>query len=321
MTPTPHDALFKAGFEIPADAAAVFQRALPSELAAAISWESLERESGSFIDPQLANRHSDLLFRATLQGEPALLYLLVEHQSSNDADMTLRMLVYLVRIFERFRKQAGNELAPLPLIVPVVVAHAAEGWTAPRSFHAMFSPGPATIPGLAELVPSFSMRVLDLNALSNDEIAALSMAAFPKLVLWALRDARRKNRLLQNFEQWRGAFSEAMRTPQGKAAVEQVLTYFQEVVDELYLEELRAKIQGIPGAEELTMTIAEQMRAEGRAEGREQGQRELLRNLLAQKFGKIPEHLTQRIEAASLDDLSRYAMLVLTAVTIEAVFA
>ena len=317
MTPTPHDALFKAGFEVPANAAGLFRRALPPAIADEIAWADLERESGSFIDPELAGRHSDLLFRATLRGEPVLLYLLVEHQSSNDPDMTLRMLIYLARIWERFRKQKGNEHAPLPVVLPVVVAHSAQGWTAPRSFHAMFSPSPATTSGLAELVPSFSMLVLDLNTLSNEELAALSLAAFPKLVLWALRDARRKKTLLQNFDRWRGAFMEARRTPYGEAALEQLLRYFEEVVDELYLDELRAKIRDIPAAEELAMTIAEQMRAEGR----EQGQRELLRKLLTQKFGEIPESLARRIEGASLDDLARYAMLVLTAETIDGVFA
>jgi predicted transposase/invertase (TIGR01784 family) len=304
---TPHDALFKAGFELPASAAGLFQRALPASIVSAIAWSELERESGSFVDPELAGRHSDLLFRTTtLRGEPVLLYLLVEHQSTNDPDMTLRVLIYLARILERFRKE--NEHSPLPLVLPVVVAHAPEGWTVPISFHAMFSPSPTSLPGLADLVPRFDLVVLDLSTLSNDEIEALSLAAFPKLVLWALRDARRKDRLSRDFERWRGAFIEAMRTAQGQAALRQLLWYFHEVVDELYLRELHAKIRDVPAAEEFMMTYNDRLRAEGRAEGHaagraeglELGQRELLRKLLVQKYGDIPEALDRRIEGASL---------------------
>lgn len=311
MSTTPHDALFKSGFEVPSSAAALFRRALPSALVDAIAWDSLVRESGSFVDSELAPRHSDLLFRATMHDRPVLLYLLLEHQSTSDPDMPLRMLVYLVRIWERFRKE--HEHAPLPAIVPLVVAHAPEGWRAPRTFHSMFEPEPATIPGLAQLVPSFAIVVEDLSTVTNDEIRSFAMAAFPMLVLWALRDARTADRLLQSLPQWTPVFAEALRGPRGFEAVAQLLRYFFLVGDELFLAELRARLDQIPTVGALAMTIAEALRNEGRDEGREQGQRELLRALVVAKFGASTDELDARIDAAGPDELARWAALVLTA--------
>ena len=84
---------------LPADATALLCELLPSAICEAIAWDTLERETGSFVDAALADRHSDLLFSARLRsGEPALLYLLLEHQSTSDPAMPLRMLLYQIRI-------------------------------------------------------------------------------------------------------------------------------------------------------------------------------------------------------------------------------
>src|SRR5690606_1704432 len=122
------------------------------------------------------------------RGGRAFLYLLLEHQSTSDPDMPLRMLAYLVRIWERFRKE--HEKDPLPPVIPALITHAPGGWSAPRSFHEMFAPAPESIEGLALLVPSFSLLVEDLAQLTNDDIKGKALAAFPSLALWALRDAR-----------------------------------------------------------------------------------------------------------------------------------
>jgi predicted transposase YdaD len=87
VTSSPHDALFKASFESPSNAAALFRQVLPPELVEAIDWETIQREAGSFIDPELASRHTDLLFSVQLRNRGnrknddtrLLLYLLVEH--------------------------------------------------------------------------------------------------------------------------------------------------------------------------------------------------------------------------------------------------
>jgi len=92
------------------------------------------RETGSFVDPVLADRHSDLVFSARLRtGARSRAYVIAEHQSTGDRSMPLRTLTYQVRIWNRFRKQYRT--ARLPPILVVVVSHvrAAGSWHAHSS--------------------------------------------------------------------------------------------------------------------------------------------------------------------------------------------
>jgi predicted transposase YdaD len=327
VTPRPHDALFKAAFEAPEHATGLLRGIVPPTLNEAIHWDTLTQEPGSFIKPSLADQHSDLLFSVQLGHMRALLYVLLEHQSTNDEFMPLRMLSYLARICERHRKAHG---APLPLIIPVVVSHAPDGWTGPTTFGELFDPHPESVPGLAALVPSFSLIVHDLAHLSDEDLHEWALAAFPKLSLWLLRDGRDGPRLLRNFEQWVDALREVLHAPHGLEAVAQLLRYIALVCGGMQFEKFREKIrEQVPEAEEVAMTIAEQLRKEGmekgRKEGRQEGRQESLVRMLGKqltlKFGELPPEHAARIEAATSEDLERYIERILSAGTIEAVFA
>jgi predicted transposase/invertase (TIGR01784 family) len=323
MTARPHDALFKSAFEVPEHAAAIFRELLPATVCDAIAWDSMAPEAGSFVDPDLADHHSDLLFSVRLRrgDQPAFVYLLLEHQSSNDAAMPLRVLGYLLRIWERFRKEHPG--ARLPPIIPAIVSHAPGGWTAPRALDDLFDPHPSEIPGLELLVPRFSLLIEDLAHLSNEDLKARALAAFPKLVLWALRDARDADRLLDNLVYWGAAFREASLTASGIRSLASLLRYLALVTPHSQLQAFRGKLRAAlaPKAEELAMTIAEQLRAEGRIEGRAEGRADVLRRQLAIKFGAVDVEHEARIRAATPDQLDRFLDRVLITDTLTAVFA
>lgn len=244
MTDQPHDAIFKRAFEAPADAAGLLRGALPPAVAAAIDWATIRGEPGSFVGKELEGLHTDLLFSAQLGGRQALLYILLEHQSTSDPDMPLRMLGYLLRIWEKFRKEHPRD--PLPIVIPLVVAHARGGWKAPRSLAEMFDLPPGGVEGLLELAPSFSLLIEDLGRYSNEEIKAMALRAFPALALWALRDARSATELLENLRHWGRAFSEAWAAPHGVDAINELMRYFSRVCQDLNFDEFRAMIRGTP---------------------------------------------------------------------------
>jgi len=106
--PKPHDSLFKAAFAAPEHAAALFRESLEPSISAAIEWDTLTPEPGSYIDTDLSDSHSDLLFSVQLNGTQAWLYMLLEHQSTNHAYMPLRMLHYSVQVWLRHCKHDGR---------------------------------------------------------------------------------------------------------------------------------------------------------------------------------------------------------------------
>jgi predicted transposase YdaD len=315
--------LFKAAFETPSDAASLLRSVLSPDVVNAIAWDTLAAVRGSFVDPELAGRHTDLLFSANLVDQRVLIYVLLEHQSTSDPEMPLRVLVYLVRIWERFRKESANEGEPLPPIIPIVISHASGGWTAPRTFHEMFAPSVVALPSVAALLPSFAIVVEDLARYSNADLRRLALSCFPTLAVWALRDARDPQRLLANLEHWAHAFVEAQLSPRGLAAIEQLLRYFSYVLDDLDLEKFRDKLEALaPGTETTAMaTLAERLLNQGREEGRCEARVEVLVKQLALRFGTVTAEQRATIDASSAEALDRYIERVLTAASIDAVLA
>jgi len=94
----PHDKLFKASFSDTVNAAAFLRWQLPEAVAAAVDWESLRVEPGSFVDSHYRHSESDLLFSARCGGSDCRIYLLFEHLSIPESTLALKLLRYMVRI-------------------------------------------------------------------------------------------------------------------------------------------------------------------------------------------------------------------------------
>jgi hypothetical protein len=273
MTSRPHDAMFKSAFELPADAAVLLRSLLPAAITDAVSWDTLRCDHGSFIDSKGADHHGDLLFRAHLRaGWPECIFFLLEHQSTVDPSMPLRMATYQLQM---------------------------------------------TLPGLAPLVPRFSMVVLDLVHATNADLQALSLPAFQKLVLWLLRDARAPARLLSNFDAWIPLMLETGQERTGLDPLRVLSHYMYDVVDPKIRAQLEARLHSSSVlTREVAMTIADMIREEGRA----QGCVETLRRQLIIKFGILDANAEAVLQTATPKAIDRYLGRVLTAGSLAEVF-
>ncbi len=322
MTTRPHDALFKAAFAAPADAAPLLRELLPHAVREAVAWETLDRETPSLVDPRLADRHGDLLFSVRIRtGEAGRVYLLLEHQSTGDTAMPLRALSFQTRIWERCRTEQPHDR--LPPVIAVLVSHVRGGWTVARSLDELLDPAVVEIPGLAGLVPRCAMIVEDLAHRTNDDLKARPLAAFQQLALWLLRDARDPARLLDNFDAWSAELIE-VQAGQERGGIDRfavLITYLFRVVDPVTLDELRAKLRKLgPGPEEAAMTIAEYLHEQGRAEGRAEGRIDTLRRQLVFKFQSLDGASEARLKTATPEMIDRYLQRVLIADSLAAVF-
>ena len=108
-----HDAFFKQVLTDPALASVFLREHLPSDVAVLLGPELPEPIPGSFVDEELRQHHSDLLFRVHLKtGVDAFTYVLMEHKSSPDPGARLQLLRYIVRILSRWYDQ-NDERLPL----------------------------------------------------------------------------------------------------------------------------------------------------------------------------------------------------------------
>jgi predicted transposase/invertase (TIGR01784 family) len=96
-----------------------------------IDKKSLVLENTSFTDPFLSNRESDLCYKIKYKDNDIFLYITAEHQSIIDLLMSLRLLAYIIRLWERYIKD--KKFRP-PSIIPIVFYDGEESWNVPLNF-------------------------------------------------------------------------------------------------------------------------------------------------------------------------------------------
>lgn len=78
---------------------------------------TLKLESGSFVEDDLRQYFSDVLYSLKTTAGDGYIHVLVEHQSTPDKHMAFRLIRYAVAAMQR-HLEAGHK--KLPLVIPVL---------------------------------------------------------------------------------------------------------------------------------------------------------------------------------------------------------
>ena len=303
---------------------------LPPAVVKQIAWDEMEDASEALLDPNHKKSQCDLLFRVPIGSVPSLIYLHLEHQSQTDTWMPVRMLGYVAGILMRYVDQLEpHQPKRLPLLIPVVVSHDPNGWRAACDLHSLHSELPDGFETLHPYRPSMSFLLDDLSRLEDEELRERGFDNYRALALWALRDARNPQRLLEKLLQPFGALvAELAQDSRGRQALQEFFRYTAHTSQELKIQSLVAVVRTVaPDAERLAMTIAEtheqigeerglkkgraEGRAEGRTEGRTEGAANVLRKLLLIRFQALSPEAEAKIDQASFEQLEAWAERVL----------
>jgi predicted transposase YdaD len=318
----PHDKFFKETFTNLTRAAAELRAVLPREVVALLRWESLRLESGNFEATNERSRFCDLLFsceRAGGEGQ-VLVYVLFEHQSGDTAIMLLRMLRYMVQVWERWLQTKQG--LPLPPILPVVLSHDERGWRSARRFADLFELDEGTLTLLRPFVPDFEVVVDDLAKVTDDEIDARGLPPHVALSLWALRDGRSPESLLAHLPFWARVVADLDGTPGGVEALLRIMEYLGNAAGErsVDLKQFAALLaEHSPVAQDLAMTSLERLLDEGRQQGRLLERRELLLEQLREKFGELSDADEAKIAEADAETLADCVKRIIRADSVAAV--
>ena len=93
---TPHDALFKLFLRQPETARDFLAFHLPAPIHALCDMKTLKLESSSFIDDDLRESYSDVLWSVKTEQGPGYIYCLIEHQSTSNKLIAFRMMRYAI---------------------------------------------------------------------------------------------------------------------------------------------------------------------------------------------------------------------------------
>jgi predicted transposase YdaD len=289
----PHDRFFKAVFSREDVAADFLRHHLPAEIASLMTLGSLTIRKDSFVDDDLGEHYSDLLYSVRLHnGQPGFVYVLFEHKSYPEARIALHLLRYLVQIWNQ-QVKSGHR-GPLPVILALVIYHGRQTWSIGREFNALFD----VPPGLVPYLPNFRYVLTDLNARSDDDLRGLVELRTALLVMkYIFRDELpgQLSGILKLLEELAGQ-------PTGFDYLYTLLRYLAHGTDKLSRAELTSTVERTSTrGKHIMSTIAAEWIQEGRQEGRQEGHQEghqegrreeciaLVTRLLRRKFGLHPE--------------------------------
>ncbi|QGY29528.1 Rpn family recombination-promoting nuclease/putative transposase [Pantoea cypripedii] len=163
VSTAPHDALFKKFLSHLPVARQFLEIHLPAEIQQHCDLDSLQLVPTTFIERDLSAFYSDVLFSMKTACGAGYIYTLIEHQSSPDKHMTLRMMRYSIAATQRHLDEGHREL---PIVVPMLF------------YQGRVSPYPYSMnwlesfrnPKLAEQIFCRPFPLVDVTVIPDEEI-------------------------------------------------------------------------------------------------------------------------------------------------------
>lgn len=306
----PHDKFFKKTFGDVAVAGDFLDNYLPQSIVDIIDIDTLEAQKDSYINKELQESFSDLLFKANINNREGYLYFLFEHKSYPSRDVAFQLLKYMVEIWNT----KAENITQLPVIIPLVIYHGKDGWNIKPTLGEIIL-GYEDLPvDVQALIPNYKYLLYDLSRYTDEQIKG---AVENKIAMTMMRDMPRKNidEILKFVLRGSIHLLELEDKQTGMEYFETLIRYLLSARCDLTKDafnELVKQIETIyPEGSERIMTLAEQFREEGMEKGMEQGMQQgmekgmekgeakaLVRTaikLLTRKFGSVPEDLKQGI--------------------------
>ena len=140
---------------------------LPKAWSSQIVSQKPELIHGKFTDERIDQHQTDALYKVKLtSGETGFVYILADHKSSPDYDISLQLLRYMARIYERHTQQKNWK--PLPEIWPIVIYHGLKNWTIPTNFASLY--GQEQKPKTPNIL-DFEYHLVDLTKIPDNELS------------------------------------------------------------------------------------------------------------------------------------------------------
>src|SRR5690606_16328967 len=129
-----------------------------------VDWDRLEPLPTDYISDKLRQRHGDTVWRLPRrEGRDVFLLLMIEHQSTVDFYMALRILTYLGLLYEALlARKLIKPGEPLPMVLPIVISSGVPRWNAALNVSDLIGAIPQ---GLRRFLPQLQYLLVDEGAL------------------------------------------------------------------------------------------------------------------------------------------------------------
>ncbi len=259
----PHDKFFKESFSRKEIAKSFIQEYLPDKLHNQFNFSSLEILKDTFIDKELSEHFSDILYKIKISGKQSYIYCLFEHKSYIDYWVGFQLLRNMVKIWEGYLKQS-KKAKKLPVIIPIVIYHGRDKWNLKNSIIPLFE----EIDSTKKYIPDFKSEIYDISHIPDDRIKGEILLRVNFLLLKYIFRPDLFEKLNEIFE----LFIKLSNKSKATEYLEVLLRYLVASVDSKKSEDLKNEIEKtIKSGENLMPTIAEKWVQEGVEKGVEKG--------------------------------------------------
>ena len=175
-----HDALVRRAMGDPSTARAWLKARLPREVSLELNLSTLAERPGTFVDNNLRRSETDALFEVQhVSGPPVFVYVLVEHQSTVDFWLRLRLHRYHGRIWDRERTHWRPNTPTISPIVSVVLHHGPRRWTPSPRFEDLYNGKVRGMPGSCQ----FSHILVELTGRQLEDARGNAYARAMEMLL------------------------------------------------------------------------------------------------------------------------------------------
>ncbi len=319
----PHDKFFKETFGKSEVAKDFLNNYLPQEIREIVNIDTLEPQKDSFVNEELQEGFSDMLFKSSINNYEGYIYFLFEHKSYSSKDAAFQLLKYIIKIWEaKIKKESANEL---PIIIPILIYHGKYNWNSKLRLGEMIAGYGLLSDQIKKYIPDYEYLLFNISRYSDEEIKGQAQL---RIVLTIFRDIFTKdaNEFHESMIRAIEYLSELDDKQTGIEYFETMMRYIFNVRSDLTerdVEKLIAKIENnYPEGSEVLMTLAERFVEKGIEKGETNALVKTAIKLLTKKFGNLPEEVKTKIskldnstleiiiegifEYKSLDDIKRY---------------
>lgn len=256
-----HDVFVKKAMSDKNVAKEFFEANLPQDILSQVDLSTLKQEKENYFDNTLGNGIVDLIYSVNFGLDKGYLIALVEHQSTQDYKMPLRIMKYVLRICDDYLKK--NKGGKIPLIYPILFYSGQKKYTAPLSLYSLFAN--------SERAKEFLTKPIQLVESSNfqkDDIRGRNYAGLMMYFMSKIRERDIFPFLHEVIE------SITKISEDGDIAyIESILYYILDKADSEKVDGIFSEFKKAVTIEhsEVIMTIAERLEQRGVLKGKEVG--------------------------------------------------
>ncbi|WP_292977328.1 Rpn family recombination-promoting nuclease/putative transposase [Nitrosomonas sp.] len=334
-----HDHSYKLLFTHPEMVADLLRGFVKEDWVKDLDFSTLEKANGSYVSDDLRDRYDDIVWRIRWKNENVqgkdqssvwlYVYLLIEFQSSVDWFMAVRIMTYIGLLYQDLiRSEAVKTNELLPPVLPIVLYNGGPRWQASVDIADLIIPAPGE---LEHYRPHLRYLLLDEGRYQDHELASLRNLSAALFRLENSRTPEDVQQVLQTLIVW-------LQSPEQSNLRRAFTIWLKKVfLPGRMPEETFDEIQDL---QEVHNMLSERVKEwsknweqqgiekgwkegwqKGMQKGWQEGELSLLLRLLEWRFGPVSEVINARVKQADSPTLELWSKRILTAQTIEEVFA